>query len=133
MGYRGRARRRGRRSCERLTHPQIERVCAWTRLVVESLGWSYLLVSEPPPVKLANVRFLAGYRRDWLINPAVLDRMRCCAANLIGVRIGEAERQIADHPQPLVRSALMHLLWRQEFTVDLTRPLRPSTVLEVQP
>ena len=35
---------------------------------VESLGWSYLVVNEPPPIRLANVRFLAGYRREWLVN-----------------------------------------------------------------
>jgi hypothetical protein len=118
---------------ERLTNPSIARVCAWTRAVVESLGWSYHVVSEPPSVNLANVRFLAGYRRDWLINPGILDQLRCRAAELAGMCVAEAEQQITDQPHPLVRSALMHLLWRQEFTVDLTRPLRPSTVLGAVP
>ena len=115
---------------ERLDHPRIKLLCAWTREVIESRGWCYDVFSEPPPVQLGNVRFLAGYRREWLINQAILDQIRCCATELVGLTIGEAERRIADHAQPLVRSAMMHLLWCHEFTVDLIRPLSRSTVLE---
>jgi hypothetical protein len=28
-----------------------------------------------------------------------------------------------------VRAALLHLLWRQDFTFDMTRPLNARTVL----
>jgi hypothetical protein len=82
---------------------------------------------------LNNVRFLAGYRRDWLINAKAVAELRSQAPKLAGLRIDEAERRIAVIPHPLVRSALLHLLWRQEFIVDLTRPLGPSTVLEPAP
>lgn len=41
---------------------------AWTRQAVESRGWRYEVWSEPSPVGLENVRFLAGYRRDWLFD-----------------------------------------------------------------
>jgi hypothetical protein len=47
-------------------------LCAWTKEVVESLGWSYLVLNEPAAVRNANVRFLAGYRREWLLNQDVL-------------------------------------------------------------
>ena len=57
---------------ERMSHPGIALLCAWTRLIVESLGWSYLVVNEPDPVQFGNVRFLAGYRREWLINQEIL-------------------------------------------------------------
>ena len=36
---------------ERMSHPGIALLCAWTRLIVESLGWSYLVVNEPDPVR----------------------------------------------------------------------------------
>gem|GEM_PF-3557249 len=34
---------------ERLTNPKIQRLCAWTRRVVESRSWGYEVVSEQPP------------------------------------------------------------------------------------
>ena len=40
---------------------------------VESLGWSYVVENEPPRIRLANVRFLAGYRRDWLVDAPHLE------------------------------------------------------------
>ena len=116
---------------ERLTQNKIQVLCSWTRQVVESLGWSYEVISEPEPIRLANVRFLAGYRREWLINQPVLSELRSCAPNLAGLPIGEAESRIVSWPQPLVRSTLMHMMWTQELSADLDFPLNSSTVLEV--
>jgi hypothetical protein len=108
---------------ERLAHPEIELLCAWTRQIVESLGWSYRICTEPPPVELANVRFLAGYRREWLANQDILHEIRSCAGNLVGMTIADAEQLFGDRPWPLVRPALMHLLWCHELGVDLSRSL----------
>ena len=47
---------------ERMSHPRIALLCAWTRLIIEFLGWSYLVVNEPDPVRFGNIRFLAGRR-----------------------------------------------------------------------
>jgi hypothetical protein len=88
------------------------------------------VLSEPPPTRLNNVRFLAGYRRNWLIDAENLRDMRSRTVGLIGMSVADAERQFAHHPKALVRPALMHLLWRRELTVDLDKPLRPSTILE---
>jgi hypothetical protein len=116
---------------ERLAHSDVDVLCGWTRAVVESLGWDYRVLPEPAPVQLSNVSFLAGYRRDWLIDAEVLREIRSRRADLIGLSVGDAERQFPAYPQPRVRAALMHLLWSHEFRVDLDEPLRPSTVLEV--
>lgn len=118
---------------ERLENPEIQLLCDWTRQVAESLSWDYKVVSEQPPILHANVRFLAGYRREYFVNVEALERIRSSAADLVGMSIGEAEQWVSrDVPQPLVRSALMHLLWRQEFCVDLTQhALGRSTLLEV--
>jgi hypothetical protein len=118
---------------ERLSQPKIQFLCSWTRRIVESLGWSYEVVSEPARVRLANVRFLAGYRREWLINQPALEELRFCAADLIGARIEDAERRTGKRPQALVRSALLHMMWAQEFTANLDHPLNLSTVLEAPP
>jgi hypothetical protein len=95
----------------RLNQPKVVLLCAWTRQIVESLGWSYLVVNEPPRIRLANVRFLAGYRRDWLINKSTLDEMRFCSAQLAGMSIADAEQAVLGFPEQLVRPALMHLSW----------------------
>ena len=75
---------------ERLIHPGIVLLCAWTRELIESLGWSYLVITEPPPVQLANVRFLAGYRREGLINQDTLHEIRSRSVQLVGMRIADA-------------------------------------------
>lgn len=116
---------------ERMTNPKIVRLCAWTNEIVESLGWCYLVLHEPPAVRIANVRFLAGYRREWLANQEVLADLRCRRADLVGRSICEAEEFIKGQPRALVRPALLSMLWRHEFEVNLAVPLERSTVLEV--
>jgi hypothetical protein len=116
---------------ERLAHSDVDLLCRWTRAVVESLGWDYRVLSEPAPVRVDNVSFLARCRRDWLIDAPILREIHSRTADLKGLTIAEAEGEFAAHPQPLVRPALLHLLWCHELHVDLDRPLRPSTVLEV--
>ena len=46
--------------------PAIEDKLRLIKQVIESRGWRYNIASEPPDLLFANVRFLAGYRRDWL-------------------------------------------------------------------
>jgi hypothetical protein len=116
---------------QRMEHPRIALLCAWTRLVVESMGWSYLVVNEPDPIRIANVRFLAGYRREWLINQDILDGLRSRPGELAGMSIGEAEASLSGYPKQLVRPAVLHLLWCHDYKVELDVPLRSSTVLEV--
>ena len=110
---------------ERAIQSSVAYLCAWTRGIVESLGWSYQVVGEPPLVRLANVRYVAGYRREWLLNQDVLREMRSCSEQFAGMSIADAERIFVEFARPLIRPALMHLLWRHEFRVDLHEPLSP--------
>lgn len=73
--------------------------------MVESLGWSYVVVNEPSAIRLANVRFLAGYRREWLINQDILVDMRSCSRQFAGLSIADAERTVRGRPRHLVRAA----------------------------
>jgi hypothetical protein len=114
---------------DRVDRPEIAATFAWTREVVEARGWRFEVRSEPAPVRLANLRFLAGYRRDWLFDVVLLDELR--AADLVGVRLGDAPAQLPERPAPLVRSALFHLIWSGYLIVDLERPLSASRVLTV--
>lgn len=115
---------------QRVFEPKVVLLTAWTRTFVESLGWTYVVLNEPAPVRLANVRFLAGYRREWLLNADVLNEMHSCSGQFAGMTVAEVEASFRAVPRALVRPALMHLLWRHEYTVDLDDSLRPSTVLE---
>lgn len=116
---------------ERLSHSNIQLLCAWTRIVVESIGWSYLVACEPDPVWIANVRFLAGYRREWLLNQGILNDIRSNRLRFAGLSVAQTESLCSDYSKHLVRPVLMHMLWRHEYTCDLTQPLRPATLLEV--
>lgn len=55
----------------RVDKPENAFTFAWTTQVVESRGWEYEVWREPPRPELENVRFLAGYRRDWRISTAL--------------------------------------------------------------
>lgn len=111
----------------RLTKPRVSFTLAWTRELVEGRGWRYEVWSEPPEAELSNLRFLAGFRRDWLFDRRLLDELR--TTDFRGISLGKACRILPERPELLVRSAIFHLLWTQHFTVDLTRPLSASHVL----
>ncbi len=95
----------------RLSCPAVAFTFGWTRVAVESKGWVYEVASEPGEVELANTRFLAGYRRDWLFEGELLDELRSVV--LDGDTLGTSLRCLPARPQPAVRSAILHLLWRQ--------------------
>lgn len=59
----------------RLARPEVALTFGWTRTPVETRGWRYQVRCEPP-ARLENVRFLAGYRRDWLFDRGLLARLR---------------------------------------------------------
>ncbi|MFC0115658.1 TnsA-like heteromeric transposase endonuclease subunit [Kibdelosporangium aridum] len=112
---------------QRATKPDNMFVFGWTRLAVESRGWRYEVWSEPPHAELENVRFLAGYRRDWLFDQELLAELR--AADLDGTTLAAACQSLPDQSRATVRSAVLHLLWQQHFTADLTRTLSGNHVL----
>lgn len=111
----------------RLAKPEVASTFAWTRSVLERRGWLYEVWSEPDKVQLQNVRFLAGFRRRGLFDPGLLAALR--ALDPAGASIADVIGALRDWPAPITRSALFHLVWSQEFTVDITRQLSPSSPL----
>jgi hypothetical protein len=110
-----------------LSKPEVAFTFDWTRRVVEARGWKYEVWSDPPAAELENIRFLAGYRREWLFNPEILEALR--DADLDGLLLEQAMGCLPEHPEPQVRTAIHHLLWTQVFVTDLDRPLGLSHVL----
>ena len=95
--------------------------------VVESRGWRFEVACEPPEQQASNIRFLAGFRREWLFPPALLDELR--AAGFSSLTLAEAAAARPGWDAPVVRAALFHLLWRQEYQVDLASALTPQHVI----
>lgn len=104
---------------------------AWTAEVVRSRGWAYEVWTGACPTELENIRFLAGYRRAWLFDQRLLTKL--CGAGLDGTTLGQACRRRSDWPEHAVRAALLHLLWTQHFTTDLSRPLNADHILKRTP
>ncbi|WP_370153354.1 TnsA-like heteromeric transposase endonuclease subunit [Streptacidiphilus sp. EB129] len=100
-----------------LADPEVSSALGWAREAVESRGWDFQVWCEPPEAELANLRFLAGYRRGWLFDSGLLAELR--SLRLVGLSLGEAFRILPHRPGPLVRAAVLHLLWRQEIATDL--------------
>jgi hypothetical protein len=111
----------------RLSDPNVAFTFEWTRELVEARGWSYEVATEPVAVELENVRFLAGYRRDWLFRSELLAQLR--EKNLDGSPLADALRCMPGEPIHHVKSAVLHLVWRQELLIDLSVPLSGRTEL----
>ncbi len=111
---------------DRVDDPLVAAVFGWTARVVATRGWRVEVWSGAAEPLLANVAFLAGYRRSEVIDqglvPAVL-------AALSGrSTIGALERSV-DAPAAVVRPVVLHLLWSGRLRTDLGRPLTASSVV----
>jgi hypothetical protein len=115
-----------------LTNPDKVRTFDMTRRVVESRGWRYELATEQPRVEFTNIRFLSGYRRPGQVQPEVLDAVRQTGRNASDGTIGDIAAGVG-YPKPLALSALFHLLWFHEFSVDISRKLSSATAVRAIP
>ncbi|MEW9533651.1 TnsA-like heteromeric transposase endonuclease subunit [Microbispora sp. NPDC049125] len=111
----------------RLARPKVAFTFTWTKTAVESRGWQYEVWSEPPKVELENIRFLAGYRRDWLFDQTLLNELRTASPD--GSTLADVVRSLPQWPKRVVHAHLLHLLWRQDLVTDLSRPLSAHGVL----
>ena len=102
----------------------------WAARVCEGLGWQFEVFSEPEPGFLANVRFLAGYRRGWQFDPLVLEAVAVLPG--IPCRLADLEEVAAGltGSLPAARAHLLHLLWSGRLQADLGRPLAETTWVE---
>jgi hypothetical protein len=112
-----------------LADPEVAAALDWPGRLVRAHGWDYEIWSGEDPVYLANLKFLAGYRRHWLIPTDVRDAMLTLfrPGDTFSVLCGRAGRD--PHPT-LVRAAVLRLLWEQRLITDLRRRLDGDSVLE---
>jgi hypothetical protein len=112
---------------DRLRKEKVAFTLGWSRAAVEARGWEYEVWSEPPEAEAANLRMLAGYRRDWLFDRGLLDTL--IAADLAGARLRDVPAAVGGWPRRLVWSHLLHLIWSHVYCVDLSTVLSGDHVL----
>jgi hypothetical protein len=115
---------------DRLVDPAVAEALAWPGELFEDRGWGYEIWSGADPVVLANVRFLAGYRRPGMppgsVTALVRDEIR--PGDHVG---GLLDRLEGRCPRPQAKAGVLRLLWQRILSTDLTRPLDAGSVLEV--
>ena len=94
-------------------------------------GWAFEAWSGTDPRLLANVQFLAGYRRPALIDAGLIPAVLDAAAGQVSA---EAIEQALSprYPPVLVRPVVLHLLWTGRLRADLTRPLSADTPVRLR-
>jgi hypothetical protein len=114
----------------KLADPQTAEALAWPGRLIENHGWQYELWSGADPVLLANLRFLAGYRRPGLLPEELLDEV--LATVRPGDTIGGVTGRVAGARTPgEVKAAVLRLLWQQRLATDLHIHLDADSALEV--
>jgi hypothetical protein len=92
----------------------------------DAVGWAYRLVGELDPVRVANLRWLAGYR-----HPRHRERPGMAAAVTAAFAIpGPLLVQAATVSDPIeALPVVFHLLWSGALAADLSRPLSDLTLV----
>ncbi|MEU0602234.1 TnsA-like heteromeric transposase endonuclease subunit [Streptomyces sp. NPDC006393] len=98
---------------------KVLRVCA------RAAGWGYRLVGPADPVRVANVRWLSGYRHPCYADAAVVGRLReaCVVPRPMAEVVGEVGEAIQVWP------ALFHALWSSRLHVDLDQVLGEHSLI----
>lgn len=113
----------------RLADATVAFTFGWARRIVQAQGWRFQVASEPEATLLANVRFLAGYRRAWQFQSAVLDAItESVTAPATWSQVAHAATGLAGD-RDRGRAHLLHLLWSGRLHVGLDEPLSETMVI----
>src|SRR6266571_950789 len=115
----------------KLAEPRTAEALAWPGRLIEGHGWQYEIWSGADPVLLANLRFLAGYRRPGLLPGQLLDDV--LAAVRPGDTIGGVISRMSRTRRACeVKAAVLRLLWQQRLATELHGHLDAGSALEVR-
>jgi hypothetical protein len=100
---------------------------AATERACRTVGWGFQRVGRPEPVFAANVRWLAGYRRPFCLQPDVAERAVRVFAEPQALFAGA---DALGGRRVLVLPVLYHLMWHRVLRADLkSRLLDADTVV----
>jgi len=116
---------------DRLKDVRVAGALAWAGRVFAGRGWEHEIWSGTDPQVLANVRFLAGYRRAALLDPADLAAAVALCSREARMTVTGAEASLRGSGVGEPRPVVLHLLWSGALRADLARPLTADTELEV--
>ena len=102
---------------------------AWAGRVFADRGWEHEVWSGADAQLLANVRFLAGYRRAALVGELTGVEAVLRTDAVLTIAGAEAALKGAGVAEP--RTVVLHLLWTGGLRADLDRPLTGETELGV--
>jgi len=114
---------------ERLADERVADALGWAARVFCERGWEHEAWSGTSAQLLANVRFLAGYRRTWLIEPVSGVEAIWPAGAVLTIAAAESALSDAGVLEP--RPVVLGLLWSGRLRADLRRPLAGDSELEV--
>lgn len=109
---------------------EVRALMDWTRRTAALRGWGFEEWYGAPRTLLANVSFLAGYRRGRVVDGSLIPSVLAAAS--AGASIGDIERILRPLDALLVRPVVLHLLWRGLLHTDLTRSIDPTSVVSVR-
>ncbi|RCS81901.1 TnsA-like heteromeric transposase endonuclease subunit [Brachybacterium alimentarium] len=110
-------------------HPRFRSQVEISERLCTMAGWRYRVATEPDPVLVRNVQFLAVGRRP--IAEAIGIDDDDVVAVAAGYSLGHVLERLREEVVPEGAFALVAaLMWRGRLTADLTRPLTMETILE---
>ena len=114
---------------DRLGSERVADALAWAGRVFADRGWGHEVWSGADAQRLANVRFLAGYRREALLEPLAGVEAALRSDAVLTVAAAEVALKAAGVAEP--RTVVLGLLWAGRLRADLDGPLSGDTELEV--
>lgn len=113
---------------EFVKRPQVQAVFRWTSRLCQAKGVRYEVWSGTEPVVLANIRAFAVARRG--VEPS--DLAAASAVGRTGMSVGQVEDLLTASGHQGGRLAVLGLLWRGKWVVDMTTPLDGTSVISVE-
>jgi hypothetical protein len=113
---------------ERLESSTVRRALGRAQAACDFVGLPHVVATEPNRTVLANIRFIAIFRREVGVNAALLAAVQDAAR--LPATIGSVEARLSHDAAPMiVRAHVMHALWKGGLECDLSVPLSSRTVL----